>query len=166
MKDKRLLEKSPQAASAGWRSFMSFSPDKKTLVTVNQFADRLDIYHVENGKLVTTLGEEHQEPRFQVHPDGYGVPLGGICHYDVQVTERYIYSIYDGRSFSETMKQRERYQGGKLFRIYTHDGKLVAGYQLDRYITGIYVDETTSMLYGLDVNADEQIVKFPAFRLP
>ena len=29
-----------------------------------------------------------------------------------------------------------------------------------------YVDETTGILYGLDVNADEQIVKFPQFHLP
>ncbi len=29
-----------------------------------------------------------------------------------------------------------------------------------------YVDETTGILYGLDVNADEQVVKFPEFRLP
>ena len=167
IKNKKLLEENPQATAAGWSGFMSFSPDKKKLVTVNQFADRLDIYHVENGELVTTLGEENQEPRFEVHPNGWGIPVGGLCHYDVQVTDRYIYSIYDGRTFKETMQQGLKYQqGGRLFRIYTHDGKLVAGYQLDRYIAGIYVDEAAGMLYGLDVNADEQIVKFPAFRLP
>ena len=32
---------------------------------------------------------------------------------------------------------------------------------IDRPIAGIYVDEATGMLFGLDVNADEQIVKFP-----
>ena len=32
---------------------------------------------------------------------------------------------------------------------------------LDRPIAGIYVDEAAGMLFGLDVNADEQIVKFP-----
>ena len=30
-----------------------------------------------------------------------------------------------------------------------------------RPIAGIYVDEAADMLFGLDVNADEQIVKYP-----
>lgn len=167
MENKTIREKSPYAAAAGWRSFMAFTPDRKKLVTVNQFADRLDIYQVDNGLLKTTIGPENQEPRFDITSRGDAIPSGSICHYDVQVTDRYIYTIYDGRKFKDIMKEKGLYkQGGKLFRIYTHDGKLVKGYRLDRFIAGIYVDEATGMFYGLDVNADEQIVKFPQFRLP
>ena len=167
IKNKELLKNSPHAVAAGWRSFMAFTPDKKRLVLANQFADRLDIYKVENGQLLTFTGSENKEPRFAVAPNGQGVPSGSICHYEVQVTDRYIYTIYDGRKFKDIMKEEGLYkQGGKLFRIYTHDGKLVKGYKLDRYIAGIYVDESTGTFYGLDVNADEQIVKFPQFRLP
>lgn len=167
MENKTILKNSPHAAAAGWRSFMAFTPNKKHLVTVNQFADRLDIYQVADGTLVTTIGSGNKEPRFEITPKGYGIPTGGICHYDVQVTNRYIYTIYDGRSFKETQGLGSGYkQGGQLLRIYTHKGELLKGYKLDRFITGIYVDETTGILYGLDVNADEQVVKFPEFRLP
>ena len=167
MGNKTILKNNPYAAAAGWRSFMAFTPDKKRLVTVNQFADRLDIYQVADGALVTTVGSENKEPRFEISSKGYGIPSGGICHYDVQVTNRYIYTIYDGRSFKETQGLGSGYkQGGQLLRIYTHKGELLKGYKLDRFITGIYVDETTGILYGLDVNADEQVVKFPEFRLP
>ena len=167
MENKTIREKSPYAAAAGWRSFFSFTPDRKRLVTVNQFADRMDIYRLDNGMMKTFIGPENQEPRFDITSRGDAIPSGSICHYDVQVTDRYIYTIYDGRKFKDIMKEKGLYkQGGKLFRIYTHDGKLVKGYRLDRYIAGIYVDEATGMLYGLDVNADEQIVKFPQFRLP
>ena len=31
---------------------------------------------------------------------------------------------------------------------------------LDRPIAGIYVDEAAGLLFGMDVNADEQIVKY------
>ena len=45
------------------------------------------------------------------------------------------------------------------------NGEFLATYQADGLIispiAGIYVDEAAGMLFGLDVNADEQIVKFP-----
>ncbi len=41
------------------------------------------------------------------------------------------------------------------------EGDVVKTYVLDRPIAGTYVDEAAGMLFGLDVNADEQIVKFP-----
>lgn len=167
MENKNIREKNSYAAAAGWRSFLSFTPDRKRLVAANQFADRLDIYQVDNGLLETAIGPENQEPRFEITSRGDAIPSGCICHYDVQVTDRYIYTIYDGRKFKDIMSQKGPYkQGGRLFRIYTHDGKLVKGYRLDRFIAGIYVDEVAGMFYGLDVNADEQIVKFPQFRLP
>ena len=102
------------------------------------------------------------EPQFKVSPEGYGLPAGRICYYDVQVTDQYIYSIYDGRKFKDIMKLADAYQqGGKILRISTHEGDVVKTYVLDRPIAGIYVDEAAGMLFGLDVNADEQIVKFP-----
>jgi len=97
-----------------------------------------------------------------VSPEGYGLPAGRICYYDVQVTDQYIYTIYDGRKFKDIMKLADAYQqGGKILRISTHEGDVVKTYVLDRPIAGIYVDEAAGMLFGLDVNADEQIVKFP-----
>lgn len=166
IKDRTLLSKSPQATAAGWRSFMGFTPDKKHLVTVNQFAERLDIYEVATGKCATWIGKEHQEPRFQVTREGYGIPNGNLCHYDVQVTDRYIYSVSDGRSFKEIKDEKAGYkQGGRMFRIHNLQGKLLQEYMFDRPIVGVYVDETSGTLYGLDVNSDEQIVKFPEFRI-
>lgn len=49
----------------------------------------------------------------------------------------------------------------KYYVYPTHEGDVVKTYVLDRPIAGIYVDEAAGMLFGLDVNADEQIVKFP-----
>lgn len=53
-------------------------------------------------------------------------------------------------------------RGGRIFRIFNHDGEVVKTYVLDRPIAGIYVDEARGTVYGLDVNADEQIVKYKA----
>ncbi len=144
----------------GWNSYVAFSPDRKTLVAATQYGDRLDIYDLKGGKHVALQGKDGA-PRFETTPQGYSYPTGRICHYDVQVTDRYIYAVYDGREFKEVIKLRDDYkQGGRLVRVFTHDGKLVRNIVLDRRIAGIYVDEATNTLYGLDVNADEQIVKW------
>lgn len=167
MEDRKRLEESPQAAAAGWRSFMAFTPDRKYLVAACQFADRLDIYKVADGTMVTKIGNDNREPKYEVSSSGYGYASGSICHYDVQVTDRYIYTVYDGRRFKDIMKLGRGYkQGGQRFRIHTLQGELLKEYKFDRPIAGIFVDESSGILYGLDVNADEQIVKFPGFQLP
>lgn len=159
--DPELLRESAPAVAQGWNSFVSFSPDKKILVSVTQFGDRPDIYSMASQKHIGELGGDG-EPQFKVSPEGYGLPAGRICYYDVQVTDQYIYTIYDGRKFKDIMKLADAYQqGGKILRISTHEGDVVKTYVLDRPIAGIYVDEAAGMLFGLDVNADEQIVKFP-----
>jgi len=159
--DQKLLKESAPAVAQGWNSFIAFSPDKKILVSVTQFGDRLDIYDMQSQKHIGKLGEDG-EPQFKVSSEGYGLPAGRICYYDVQVTDQYIYTIYDGRKFKDIMKLADAYQqGGKILRISTHEGDVVKTYVLDRPIAGIYVDEAAGMLFGLDVNADEQIVKFP-----
>ena len=39
MSDPELLRESAPAVAQGWNSFVSFSPDKKILVSVTQFGD-------------------------------------------------------------------------------------------------------------------------------
>lgn len=159
--DPKLLEESAPAVAQGWNSFVAFSPDKRILAAVTQFGDRLDIYDIRTEKQIKTLGADG-EPEFKVTSEGYGIPAGRICYYDVQVTDRHIYAVYDGRLFKDIMKQPDNYQqGGRIVRVFDHKGNLVKSHVLDRPIAGIYVDEKAGLLFGLDVNADEQIVKFP-----
>ena len=157
--DEKQLKESAPAVAQGWRSFISFSPDKKLLVTVTQLGDVLDIYNMENGRHINYKGEDG-EPEFHVTSEGYGIPAGRMCYYDVQVTEHYIYAIYDGRKFSDIMKEKEYKQGAKQLRVFDFDGKLRKEYMLDRPVTGIYVDEAGHCLWATDVNTDNQIVKY------
>lgn len=158
--DPKTLEESAPAVAQGWRSFIATSPDRTKLVAVTQFGDRMDIYDMKSEQLVTVQGEDG-DPEFSVTPEGYGIPTGRMAYYDVQATDKYIYSLYDGRTWKEIMKSPETYrQGGRILSVYTYDGEQVASYVLDRYATGIYVDEGTKTLFATDVNADEQIVKW------
>ena len=157
--DEKRLQESAPAVAQGWRSFISFSPDKKLLVTVTQLGDVLDIYNIENGRHINYKGEDG-EPEFHVTSEGYGIPAGRMCYYDIQVTGHYIYAIYDGRKFSDIVKEKEYKQGAKQLRVFDFDGKLRKEYTLDRPVTGIYVDEANHCLLATDVNTDNQIVKY------
>lgn len=158
--DTKKLEESPSAVAQGWRSFIGFSPDKKLLVAVTQFGDRVDIYDVKTQKCITIQGEDG-EPKFGVTPNGYGIPAGRHCYYDVQVTDKHIYTLYDGREFKEMMKDPENSpQGGRVLRVFNHEGEVEKTYVLDRHTVGMYVDEARGILFAFDVNADEQIVRF------
>lgn len=157
--DQKLLKESAPAVAQGWNCFLSFSPNKKILASVTQFGDRLDIYDMQSQKHIGKLGEDG-EPEFKVSNEGYGVPAGRICYYDIQITDKYIYAVYDGRLFKDIMKEKIYKQGGRIFRVFNYEGELVKTYILDRGIAGIYVDEVKGTLFGMDVNADEQIVKY------
>lgn len=158
--DKKLLAKSPSAVAQGWNSFISLSPNKKILVAVTQFGDRVDIYDMTTHAHIAKVGEAG-DPAFTVTSEKYGLATSGLCYYDVQVTDKHIYTIFDGRSFKDIMKAGEKYkQGGMVFHVLNHQGELQRAYVLDRPVTGIYVDERLNILYGMDVNADEQIVKY------
>lgn len=157
--DQKLLKESAPAVAQGWNCFLSFSPDKRILASVTQFGDRLDIYDMQSQKHIGKLGGDG-EPEFKVSHEGYGVPVGRICYYDIQITDKYIYAVYDGRLFKDIIKEKIYNQGGRIFRVFNYEGELVKTYILDRGITGIYVDEVKGTLFGMDVNADEQIVKY------
>ena len=93
--------------------------------------------------------------------NGHSYPTGRMGHFDVQMTDRYLYTLYDGREFKEIMRSPDTYQqGGRIVRRFSMDGELLATWVLDRPIAGLYVDEATGILYGTDVNADEQLVKW------
>ena len=58
---------------------------------------------------------------------------GRICYYRCQVTDNYIYAIYDGPNL------KIMNESGIL--VFTHEGNVVKTLVLDRPIAGIYVDE-------------------------
>ncbi len=159
--DKELLKESAPAVAMGWNSFVALSPDGRTAVAATQYGDRLDIYDLKKGKHIAAWQGADGAPQFKTTPEGYSFPTGRNCHYGVQVTASRVYALYDGREFKEVIKQGDAFkQGGRLIRVFAHDGKLLRNIVLDRRIAGLYVDEATQTLYGLDVNADEQIVKW------
>lgn len=160
--DTSALRKSAPAVAQAWRSFLAMDDEGKQIVAVTQLGDVLDSYTL--GESITEqvryVGPDG-EPVFQVTPEGYGIPSGCMGYWDVQVTGRYIYALYDGTTFKEIMQSPEAHQqGGTSLRVFDRDGRLVRRYQLDHYLSGFYVDEDRRVLWATDVNTDNGLYRY------
>lgn len=158
--DTTQLAGNASGVAQGWRTFIALTPDKKRLTAVTQFGDRLDVYDLSNGTNTSFVGNDG-EPEFKISSAGYAYPTGRQCYVDLQVTDKYIYTIYDGIEFKEIIKDPENYQqGGMQLRVFNLQGELVKICLFDRHVSGIYVDEARGLLFATDVNADEQLIRY------
>lgn len=83
---------------------------------------------------------------------------------DVEVTDKYIYTVFHGRTFKEIANRiqegSQSIDGGKYIYVFSLTGEPVCCYTLDRYIYGIDVNEEKGIITAVDVNSDEPIVQY------
>lgn len=97
-----LNEASPSMAQA-WRSFIDYNQDKGIMAVATQLGEVLEIYDMK-GNTRKVLYGPNGEPDFEI-ANGYGIPTGIMGFSDVKVTDKYIYTVFHGRSFREISKQ-------------------------------------------------------------
>lgn len=156
------LRTNAPAVAQAWRSFLAIDESGKRVIAVTQLGDVLDTYAL-NGEMAVKahcIGPDG-EPLFQITPEGYGIPAGCMGYWDVQVTDSYIYALYDGTKFKDIMQSPDsNRQGGSLLRVFSREGKPLRCYQLGRQFSGIYVDEARHTLWATDVNADNGLYRY------
>ncbi len=144
-----------------WRSFIDLDAGKGLLVMASQLGEVLEIYPLDGDSGRVVYGP-HGEPEFRVS-DGYGVPTGIMGFSDVQITDRYIYAVFHGRSFREIEACYKRgnkpEDGGRFIYVFDLEGRPVCKYTLDRAIYGIDVHEAEGVIYATDVNREEAVVE-------
>jgi hypothetical protein len=149
------------ALAQAWRSFIDYSPGNGVLAMATQLGEVLEIHHLTDSTPVVLYGPAG-EPVFQTH-QGEGIPTGIMGFSDIQVTERFIYALFQGTSFKAIQtayeKGRKLESGGRLIYVFDLNGRPVHKYMLDRAISGMYVDEAAGMIVAVDVNSDEPVVK-------
>jgi hypothetical protein len=152
------------ALAQAWRSFLDYNPGNGILAMVTQLGEVLEIYDLKNGGHVVKYGP-HGEPGYQ-EVKGMAIPSGIMGFSDVQVTGKYIYAVFHGRSFKEIAKQQPpMIDGGQYVYVFSLKGEPLVRYTLDRYIYGIDVNEETKEIYAVDVNSNQPVVKFKLTRL-
>lgn len=147
------------ALAQAWRSFIDYNPTNHTLAMVTQLGEVLEIYNLKDSTRVLKIGP-HGEPEYR-ESNGMAIPSGIMGFSDVQVTGKYIYAAFQGRSFKEIAQQQQpAIDGGQFIYVFSLDGTPLYRYTLDHFIYGISVNEETKELHALDVNSNQPVVKY------
>lgn len=136
------------ATYQAWIPFMD--GNEELLVTVTQFGEVLDIFHIKNNNIQQTLKGKSGDPVFQVI-NGYAVNQGIMGFQDVCVTNGKIYALFDGTKMKERNQEQ---QGGKIIYVFDYNGNPIMKVFLDRLVISFYVDEEEQKIYFLDVNSN------------
>lgn len=156
-------ESSRMALAQAWRSFLDYNPVNGVLAFVTQLGEVVEIYNEKDDKNTVLYGPGG-EPEFKKNSKGKGIPTGIMGFADLQVTDHYIYTIFQGMSFKEiaaALKRGEEPEdGGRHIYVFALDGTPVREYTLDHSVSGFYVDEAAHKIIALDVNSDDPIVEY------
>lgn len=154
---------SPTALAQAWRSFIDYNPDNGIFAMVTQLGEVLEIYNLKDSTHIVQYGPE-KEPQFKTGPDGYGIPTGIMGFSDVQVTDNYIYTVFQGIKFKDKLAAIKRGEtpesGGRYIYVFDLKGNPVCKYKLDRAIQGIHVNEKTNTIIATDAQSDDPILEF------
>lgn len=147
------------ALAQAWRSFIDYNPGNHTLAMVTQLGEVLEIYNLKDSTHIVKIGP-HGEPEYN-ESGGMAIPSGIMGFSDVQVTDKYIYTVFHGRSFKEIAQQRQPVtDGGQYIYVFSLEGDPLYKYTLDHFIYGIDVNERTREIYAVDVNSNQPVVKY------
>ena len=150
----------PVLIAQGWASYLLYSPIHRKLISATQLGDVLEIYDINDTSSVVSYGKT-ADPKFAPQQEGYSIPIGLMGHGDIQITDKFIYTIFYGRAFRELFRTNgETSDGGKYLNVYDLNGNPLKQYILDHEITGIFVDDKENVLWATDVNTEEQIIKY------
>ena len=155
----RKHKKGDIALAQAWRSFIDYNPGNHTLAMVTQLGEVLEIYNLKDSTHVIKIGS-HGEPEYQ-EAGGMAIPSGIMGFSDIQVTDKYIYTVFHGRSFKEIAQQQQpMIDGGQYIYVFSLEGDPLYKYTLDHFIYGIDVNERTREIYAVDVNSNQPVVKY------
>lgn len=158
----KLLKQNTHAFGQGWHSFIDYNPKSGILVAATQLGEVLEIWDIRKGTHQVIKGKLG-DPKFEIS-QSYAIPSGVRGYNDIHLTDRAIYTIYNGASMKEAMlayqKGKPLPEGGRTVRVFSLDGKPLKEYKLDHSISGLWVDEKLGKMWALDVNSDEPIVEY------
>lgn len=159
---KKALQTNPNIYAQGWRCYMDYNKQNEILVIVTQLGEVLEIYNLATGENIIKKGK-YGEPKIR-RMNEYAIPNGIIGFSDIQVTDNYIYTIFEGHKYDEIVKkwkQGERTpQGGNLIRVYDLRGEPTCEYHLDHHINGIHVNENKKIILAVDANSNNPVIEY------
>ena len=150
------------ALAQAWRSFTGYNPQNGIYAMVTQLGEALEIYNLKKQTHNVVYGPGG-EPQFN-EKGGESIPTGIKGFMDIQVTDRYIYTVFDGMSWKERDAFYQRGEappkGGRYLYVFNTQGTPIRKYTLDKNIFGIYINETTNTCIATCVETNNPILIF------
>jgi hypothetical protein len=139
-----------------YQYYVGKRPDNKKIVLAYGATDVLEIYDVTTGKMIIVL---HGPDDYDVYPPvthdkmkKYFTQKKGTREaYMVQVSNRYIYALYNGTS------DKNKYTGGKYIFVFDWDGNLIKRFDLREKIGSFAVDEKNFRIYAVSAKTGKLI---------
>ena len=155
-------EDSNPALAQAWRSFTDYNPNNGVFALVTQLGEVFEIYNLKTNQHQVFYGP-NGEPQFKI-AGGSGIPSGIMGFSDIQVTDNFIYAVFQGVSFKDKRVARQRGEkpedGGRYIYVFDLEGNPVTKYTLDYPIYGIDVNEETHTIVATCVMSDNPILEF------
>ena len=150
------------ALAQAWRTFTDYNPKNNIYALVTQLGEVVEIHNLKTGKQIVLYGPAG-EPRYKEHK-GESFPNGIKGFTDVQVTDKYIYALFDGMSWEERHQYYKRGEeapnGGHFIYMFDLKGKPIRKYILDKNIMGFEIDEKRNLLIATCAESDEPIILY------
>ena len=150
------------ALAQAWRSFTDYNPKNGIYAMATQLGEVLEIYNLKT-QIHNVIYGPAGKPQF-ITKGNEGFPTGIKGFVDIQVTDDYIYTVFDGMSWKERDKFYERGmsapKGGHFLYVFDLAGNPIRKYTLDKNILGIHISEKTNTGIATCAESDNPIVTF------
>lgn len=141
--EKDLASEIRPALAQAWRSFIDYNPHNGILAMVTQLGESIEIYNTKENTHTVLYGP-NGEPRFK-SIKGEGFPTGIMGFSDIVITDKYIYSVFQGIRFKDKLASYQRGEkpedGGRYIYVFDLKGNPIQKYTLDKPIYGIDINE-------------------------
>ncbi len=122
--EKDLASEIRPALAQAWRSFIDYNPHNGILAMVTQLGESIEIYNTKENTHTVLYGP-NGEPRFK-SIKGEGFPTGIMGFSDIVITDKYIYSVFQGIRFKDKLASYQRGEkpedGGRYIYVFDLKG--------------------------------------------
>ncbi|MFC5191835.1 BF3164 family lipoprotein [Algoriphagus aquatilis] len=136
--------------------------EKRFYVKASFYRDRIEIFDYQTKTFTNVDGPRKELPPAQISGSGSNSALvfsmdQKYGHKDVAVSERFIYSLYSGRSQQDIQKTG---RDSETVFVLSKKGEVISKLMLNKSIRGLTVDESLGKIYGITTDEDPGIAVF------
>lgn len=152
--EKNISDENSMALAQAWRSFMDYNPKNGVLAMVTQLGEVMEIFNLKTGEHHVCYGPGG-EPVFSI-AQSEAIPKGIKGFNDVVVSDSCIYTVFDGISFKDRIREfrsgKKQPEGGKYVYVFGFDGKQKERIELFNSAFGLSVLEGELLTTSTDAD--------------